>query len=180
MRSASLWSAGIEDKENSIYNAMIHAIRKSEHYIYIENQFFITTCGEDKDVRNGIGEALLERIVKAHKYINYSNNSSIRIIPYVCVCSCAWHIRRKRKKEAYDDNACIKDGEINFPHKRKIINTIMTILRDHFCHYTYYKCSNYFQGWSHIKGVRINAASSCFRGTNWKFDWKCNESHFAL
>ncbi|KAI4814654.1 hypothetical protein KUCAC02_003842 [Chaenocephalus aceratus] len=46
LRSADRWSTGI--CENSILNAYIHTIENSEHYIYIENQFFIS-CADGKD-----------------------------------------------------------------------------------------------------------------------------------
>ena len=45
LRSCSKWSAGIDGFENSIYRAYISAIDSAEHYIYIENQFFITNSG---------------------------------------------------------------------------------------------------------------------------------------
>ncbi|KND02124.1 uncharacterized protein SPPG_02618 [Spizellomyces punctatus DAOM BR117] len=41
LRSASQWSAGTP-REKSINNAYIDLIRNSKHYVYIENQFFIT------------------------------------------------------------------------------------------------------------------------------------------
>ena len=46
LRSCSKWSAGIDGFENSIYRAYITAINSAEHYIYIENQFFITNSGQ--------------------------------------------------------------------------------------------------------------------------------------
>ena len=46
LRSCSKWSAGIDGFENSIYRAYISAIDSAEHYIYIENQFFITNSGQ--------------------------------------------------------------------------------------------------------------------------------------
>ncbi|KAF3840705.1 hypothetical protein F7725_006567 [Dissostichus mawsoni] len=55
LRSADRWSTGI--CENSILNAYIHTIENSEHYIYIENQFFIS-CADGKTVYNGIGDAI--------------------------------------------------------------------------------------------------------------------------
>lgn len=71
LRSASNWSAGIDvdSTESSIHTAMVSAIEQAEHYIYIENQFFITSCGDapPRDVKNSIGRALLERIKKAAK-----------------------------------------------------------------------------------------------------------------
>ena len=71
VRSASDWSAGIEDAEASIYAAVEAAIEASEFYVYIENQFFITSCtdtgGVDHIVENSVGKALYERILRAHK-----------------------------------------------------------------------------------------------------------------
>ena len=67
LRSASNWSAGIDDIEASIHAAMVRAIEEAEHFVYIENQFFITSSGDDRDVKNSIGKALLQRIKKAHR-----------------------------------------------------------------------------------------------------------------
>ena len=109
LRSCSKWSAGIDGVEDSIYRAYISAIKSSEHYIYIENQFFITNSGQAASptsnsnvenvfsmphfaaeagtflqetfnmgavnygntssdiVKNRIGQALAERIIRAHK-----------------------------------------------------------------------------------------------------------------
>lgn len=40
----------------------------SEHFVYIENQFFITsTIVDGIPVENGIGDAIVDRIIKAHK-----------------------------------------------------------------------------------------------------------------
>ncbi|XP_067879742.1 phospholipase D2-like [Heterodontus francisci] len=64
LRSVECWSAG--SSENSIYNAYLHVIRDSQHFIYIENQFFIT-CADDRSVYNQIGDAIVERILKAHR-----------------------------------------------------------------------------------------------------------------
>uniref|UniRef100_A0A7N6ANZ8 Phospholipase n=1 Tax=Anabas testudineus TaxID=64144 RepID=A0A7N6ANZ8_ANATE len=64
LRSADRWSTGT--CENSIHNAYIHAIENSEHYIYIENQFFIS-CADGKSVHNGIGDAIVKRILRAHR-----------------------------------------------------------------------------------------------------------------
>uniref|UniRef100_H2M855 Phospholipase n=1 Tax=Oryzias latipes TaxID=8090 RepID=H2M855_ORYLA len=66
LRSASDWSAGIKYHEESIHNAYIQVIAKSKHYIYIENQFFIS-CADNKTVYNKIGDAIIERIIRAHK-----------------------------------------------------------------------------------------------------------------
>ncbi|WPG99777.1 phospholipase D/nuclease [Acrodontium crateriforme] len=65
MRSCTKWSHGVA-LEHSIANAYIQTIRESEHFVYIENQFFITaTSPEQKPVENRIGAAIVERIVRA-------------------------------------------------------------------------------------------------------------------
>uniref|UniRef100_A0A8K9WVW3 Phospholipase n=1 Tax=Oncorhynchus mykiss TaxID=8022 RepID=A0A8K9WVW3_ONCMY len=66
LRSASDWSAGIKYHEESIHNAYVHAIKNSQHYIYIENQFFIS-CTDNRHVFNKIGDAIAERIIQAYK-----------------------------------------------------------------------------------------------------------------
>jgi phospholipase D1/2 len=64
LRSVDSWSAG-QKHEASIYNAYLYAIKKAEHFIYIENQFFISS--QKNDIQNKIQTALFERIVRAHK-----------------------------------------------------------------------------------------------------------------
>ncbi|KAM6160405.1 phospholipase D1 isoform 2-T2 [Erethizon dorsatum] len=66
LRSAADWSAGIKYHEESIHNAYVHVIENSKHYIYIENQFFIS-CADDKVVFNKVGDAIAQRILKAHR-----------------------------------------------------------------------------------------------------------------
>uniref|UniRef100_A0A8C9P6Z6 Phospholipase n=1 Tax=Spermophilus dauricus TaxID=99837 RepID=A0A8C9P6Z6_SPEDA len=66
LRSAADWSAGIKYHEESIHAAYIYVIENSKHYIYIENQFFIS-CADDKVVFNKIGDAIAQRILKAHR-----------------------------------------------------------------------------------------------------------------
>uniref|UniRef100_A0A8C5TND6 Phospholipase n=1 Tax=Malurus cyaneus samueli TaxID=2593467 RepID=A0A8C5TND6_9PASS len=66
IRSAADWSAGIKYHEESIHKAYISVIENSQHYIYIENQFFIS-CADDKVVWNKIGDAIAQRILKAHR-----------------------------------------------------------------------------------------------------------------
>ncbi|XP_063075082.1 phospholipase D1a [Engraulis encrasicolus] len=66
LRSAADWSAGIKYHEESIHNAYIQVIAKSKHFIYIENQFFIS-CTDNRTVFNKIGDAIIERIIRAHK-----------------------------------------------------------------------------------------------------------------
>ncbi|CAL8267826.1 unnamed protein product [Merluccius merluccius] len=63
LRSADRWSAGT--CESSILNAYVDVIENSEHYVYIENQFFIS-CADGKSIYNGIGDAIVKRILRAH------------------------------------------------------------------------------------------------------------------
>uniref|UniRef100_A0A8C5WUJ4 phospholipase D n=1 Tax=Laticauda laticaudata TaxID=8630 RepID=A0A8C5WUJ4_LATLA len=66
LRSAADWSAGIKYHEESIHSAYVNVIENSKHYIYIENQFFIS-CADDKLVLNQIGDAIAHRILKAYR-----------------------------------------------------------------------------------------------------------------
>ncbi|KAG1225117.1 hypothetical protein G6F35_003596 [Rhizopus arrhizus] len=80
LRSSSQWSSGIT-REHSIYNAYMECISKSKHFIYIENQFFISTTKEDKLLRNKIAQAIVERIKRAHK--NKENYKVFILIPLI-------------------------------------------------------------------------------------------------
>lgn len=64
-KSCSEWSSG-HGTEHSILNAYVDAITNAEHFVYIENQFFITAC-EDQHmpVTNLIGAAIVDRISRA-------------------------------------------------------------------------------------------------------------------
>ncbi|EEH39580.2 phospholipase D1 [Paracoccidioides lutzii Pb01] len=67
LRSSSTWSTGTSDvTEHSIMNAYLKMIELSDHFVYIENQFFVTSCEiEGKKIENRIGDALVERIIRA-------------------------------------------------------------------------------------------------------------------
>lgn len=68
LRSAALWSLGIDEPETSIQNAYVKIIEDSEHFIYIENQFFITsTQAYNTRIFNRIGDALVDRIIRAYQ-----------------------------------------------------------------------------------------------------------------
>ncbi|KAK5898012.1 hypothetical protein CgunFtcFv8_015466 [Champsocephalus gunnari] len=66
LRSASDWSAGIKNHEESIHNAYVQVILNSQHFIYIENQFFIS-CSDNRYVFNKIGDAIAQRIIQAFR-----------------------------------------------------------------------------------------------------------------
>ncbi|CAG8535096.1 34282_t:CDS:10 [Gigaspora margarita] len=68
LRSSAVWSSGIK-VESSIYSAYHHLIRNAKHFIYIENQFFVTSTEDDPNytVKNRIGKSIVERVIKAHQ-----------------------------------------------------------------------------------------------------------------
>ncbi|KAI1499882.1 hypothetical protein F5X99DRAFT_419663 [Biscogniauxia marginata] len=70
LRSAGDWSLGFPKdlREHSIQSAYVKLIEESDHFVYMENQFFITST-ETMNTRvvNRIGDALVERIIRAHE-----------------------------------------------------------------------------------------------------------------
>ena len=82
LRSVGGWSLGIKVPENSILEAYYKLIDHSKHYIYIENQFFISRSfeGENKQylVENKIAFHLVNRILKAYK-----NKEKFRVYVFI-------------------------------------------------------------------------------------------------
>ncbi|KAI1497861.1 hypothetical protein F5X99DRAFT_395437 [Biscogniauxia marginata] len=67
VRSSADWSSGILT-DHSIQNAYSEIIRNAQHYVYIENQFFITATGDQQSpVHNTIGRAIVDACVRAGK-----------------------------------------------------------------------------------------------------------------
>lgn len=67
VRSSADWSSGILT-ETSIQNAYSEVIRNAKHYVYIENQFFITATGKEQSpIHNTIGRAIVDAVVQAGK-----------------------------------------------------------------------------------------------------------------
>ncbi|KKA29605.1 hypothetical protein TD95_000713 [Thielaviopsis punctulata] len=65
VRSSDDWSMGILN-DHSIQNAYSEIIRKAQHYVYIENQFFITATGDQQaPIHNTIGQAMVEAVLRA-------------------------------------------------------------------------------------------------------------------
>ncbi|PWY67571.1 phospholipase D1 [Aspergillus heteromorphus CBS 117.55] len=83
LRSSSMWSTGTPDiTEHSIMNAYVKLIEESEHFVYIENQFFVSTCEIDgRKIENLIGDALVERITRAAK--NKEAWRAVIVIPLI-------------------------------------------------------------------------------------------------
>lgn len=76
LRSASPWSTGVAAKENSIYECYLDLISNARDFIYLENQFFMSSYSPDDAesetnehdiLRNRIAKALYSRILRAHK-----------------------------------------------------------------------------------------------------------------
>jgi len=75
VRSSADWSSGIL-VEHSIQNAYCEVIRNAQHFVYIENQFFITATGDEQaPVHNVIGRAIVDACVRAGK-----ENRKFRVI----------------------------------------------------------------------------------------------------
>ncbi|KAK8043062.1 phospholipase [Apiospora phragmitis] len=67
IRSSADWSSGIL-RDHSIQNAYSEIIRNAEHFVYIENQFFITATGDQQSpIHNTIGRSIVEACVRAGK-----------------------------------------------------------------------------------------------------------------
>lgn len=64
VRSISMWSGSLRTEE-SIQTAYIELIRQAQHYIYIENQYFISNTMYSTKVQNKIAKAIIDRIGKA-------------------------------------------------------------------------------------------------------------------
>ena len=62
VRSAGLWSYGLENTDCSIQNAYLELIDNAEYFIYIENQFFISNTAGDP-VKNRVANFLVKKII---------------------------------------------------------------------------------------------------------------------
>ena len=89
LRSASKWSVGIGKKENSILLAYYHLIEHSKHYLYIENQFFVSRAFDEEErkecshalsdvVENSIAFYIRKRIERA-----YYKNEKFRVFVFI-------------------------------------------------------------------------------------------------
>ena len=75
VRSSADWSSGIL-AEQSIQTAYCQVIRGAKHFVYIENQFFITATGDQQaPIHNRIGAAIVDACVNAAK-----ENRKFRVI----------------------------------------------------------------------------------------------------
>ena len=76
VRSYGQWSAGLSETEDGIHEAYKQLIQESRHFIYMENQFFVSACGDnDNVIGNTIANSLFSRILKA-----VANEEKFRIV----------------------------------------------------------------------------------------------------
>uniref|UniRef100_A0A914QIK2 Phospholipase n=1 Tax=Panagrolaimus davidi TaxID=227884 RepID=A0A914QIK2_9BILA len=66
LRSVTRWSALTDKTEDSIHQAYISLMENAKHYIYIENQFFVSMIN-NADVSNEISKTICDRIIRAHR-----------------------------------------------------------------------------------------------------------------
>ena len=89
LRSACKWSAGIGKKEKSILQGYYHLIDNSKHFLYIENQFFVSRAFSEEErkecnyslsdvVENLIAYHIRKRIERA-----YLNNEKFRVFVFI-------------------------------------------------------------------------------------------------
>lgn len=65
--------------EQSIHDAYIDVINRAQHYIYIENQFFISLPYSNPNTKNQIAEALFKRITRAHRLVRKARSIMIML-----------------------------------------------------------------------------------------------------
>jgi phospholipase D1/2 len=84
LRSASTWSVGlpVTRTEHSIGIAYEHCIEEAKHFIYIENQFFISGTAGHK-VKNRIAQKLVDRIIRAHR-----ENAAFKVVVFMPLLPC--------------------------------------------------------------------------------------------
>ncbi|VFR01732.1 unnamed protein product [Cuscuta campestris] len=75
IRSVSQWSAGTRYTEDSIHTAHCSLIENAKHFVFIENQFFISGLSGDEIIQNRVLDALYKRIVVA-----YNEKKCFRVI----------------------------------------------------------------------------------------------------
>ncbi|KAG0633800.1 hypothetical protein HOY80DRAFT_895945 [Tuber brumale] len=82
VRSSSKWSHGLPATEHSIAHAYIEIISTATHFVYIENQFFITATDDNQNpILNKIGRAIVDRILRADR--EHQKFKMIIVIPAI-------------------------------------------------------------------------------------------------
>ena len=73
LKSAGNWSLGLKDEmtENSIHLAYIELIKNAQHFIYIENQFFVSGHSDpivSNQITNALFSKIKDKILKDEKF----------------------------------------------------------------------------------------------------------------
>ena len=66
LRSSGTWSTGLDESavENSIQQGYIRNIQKAKHFIYIENQFFMSANGNRSVIENMIVDTIIQKMIE--------------------------------------------------------------------------------------------------------------------
>ena len=120
LRSVGSWSAE-QPHEDSIHQAYLHAIKNAEHFIYIENQYFISSQPKEiiRNVQNAIQLALCDRIARA--YLSSENFHVLILLPLQPEFSDEWGTGGPKDSVSYWNYATLYRGEDSLFHKLKKI-----------------------------------------------------------
>ena len=91
LRSVSEWCTGMDKIENSILKAYYNLIENSKHYIFIENQFFVSKSYDKEEAKTKAGKSSISSIVKNEiaLYIRkriekaYNNKEKFRVFIFI-------------------------------------------------------------------------------------------------
>ena len=91
LRSVSEWCTGMDKIENSILKAYYYLIENSKHYIFIENQFFVSKSYDKNEENSKEGKSSISSIVKneialrIRKRIEkaYNNKEKFRVFIFI-------------------------------------------------------------------------------------------------
>lgn len=115
--------------ENSIHAAYLHLIENAEHFIYIENQYFISSLGGG-GIENRVAEAIYNRIARAimHQEVFrvivilptipdgiYEENAAIRYIMKWYVCTALLHAQHSPHRPTPTRNTPVQAIWYNLP-----------------------------------------------------------------
>ena len=116
LRSAGELSAD-QLPEDSIHKAYISAINNSRHFIYIENQFFISSKPREKPpkILNEIQRAICDRIVRAYK--EAEDFHVFIVLPLQPELPGRWGTGGDKDRVSYWNYATLYSGEDSLMHK---------------------------------------------------------------
>ncbi len=118
LRSVGSWSAE-QPHEDSIHQAYLHAIKNAEHFIYIENQYFISSQPKEiiTNVKNEIQLALCDRITRA--YLSSENFHVLIFLPLQPEFADEWGTGGPKDSVSYWNYATLYSGEDSLLYKLK-------------------------------------------------------------